>query len=180
MRIPLRRLSLGVKNSILPDSQDHHPAWSQRWFNEAWPLPKYGTTYHECVKRLGEFPNVRSVVVHFDRHAGFDGDKDILQDPDFQRLWLRRILNPLNERLSRVSLRHYQNTGDETSEGRTLSEIKVPAAEPRTQTPILKSTLSGLTSLRMSVKHPEIRGVSGDNPRSIHRVCATNAVPHNY
>ena len=122
---------------------------------------------------------MRSVVVHFDRHAGFDGDEDILQGPDFQRLWLRRILSPLDERLSRVSLRHYENTGDETSEDRTLNGTKIPAVEPRTQTPILKSTLSSLTSLRMSVKHVEIGGVSGDNPQSIHRVCATNAAPHN-
>lgn len=117
---------------------------------------------------------MRSVVVHFDRHAGIDGDEDILQGPDFQRLWLRRILSPLDERLSRVSLRHYENTGDETSE-----DTKIPAVEPRTQTPILKSTLSNLTSLRMSVKHVEISGVSSANPQSIHRVCATNAAPHN-
>jgi hypothetical protein len=122
---------------------------------------------------------VRSVVVHFDRHAGCEGDEDILQDPDFQRFWLRRILSPLNERLSRVSLRHYENTGDETSEGRTLNETNLPTTEPRTQTPILKSTLSGLTSLRMNVKHPEILDEGGDNPQPIHRVCTTNPAPHN-
>ena len=89
---------------------------------------------------------MRSVVVHFDRHSGYDDDKDVLQDPGYQRLWLERILNPLNERLSKVSLRHFQNLGDETPEGRTLSGTMVPAVEPRTQTPILRSTLSSLTS----------------------------------
>lgn len=104
--------------------------------------------YHECIKCIGDFPNVRSVAVHFDRHAGDDHEEDTLQDPDFQKTWLRRILGPLNGRLTGFAFRHYENTGDKGN-------------SPRPETSILMSTISKMTSLRMSVKHRETSNDSG-------------------
>lgn len=129
---------------------------ARRWFDGSWPRPIFDPLYHECIRRLGELPNVRSVSVNFDRHAGEDDDDDTLQDPDFQRTWLRRILGPLGGRLTGIALRHYENTGDK-------------GTQPRPETPILMKAVSKLTSLRMSVKHRETNGDSGP----IHRVSAS-------
>lgn len=95
--------------------------------------------------------------MHFDRHAGDDQEEDTLQDPDFQRVWLRRILGSLKGRLNEISLRHYENTGDR-------------AAVPRSETPALMNALSHVISLRMSVKHRETNGDAGP----IYRVSSTD------
>jgi hypothetical protein len=116
--------------------------WTDLWHRGTYPVPNYDPRYHECIRRLKEFPNLRSVIVHFDRHAGEDHARDIFQKPDFQKVWLRRILGPLEGRLSSVAFRNYENTGDK-------------GVEPRPETSILHSTLTGLKSLRMSVKHRE-------------------------
>jgi hypothetical protein len=122
--------------------------YSYKWFEGAWPQPTYHPKYHDCIKQLGLFPNVQSLTVHFDRHAGEDGDDNLFQDPDFQRIWLRRILSPLVGCVNELALRHYENTGDKR-------------AHPRSETPELMSTIAGVRSLRMSVKHREASADSG-------------------
>lgn len=122
--------------------------YSYKWFEGAWPQPSYHREYHDCIKQLGLFPNVQGVTVHFDRHAGEDGDDNLFQDPDFQKLWLRRILSPLRGRANELALRNYENTGDK-------------GEQSRSETPELMSTMSGVKSFRMSVKHRETSADSG-------------------
>lgn len=122
--------------------------YSYKWFEGAWPQPTYHREYHDCIRQLGLFPNVHGVTVHFDRHAGEDGDDNLFQDPDYQRLWLRRILSPLGGRVKKLALRHFENTGDK-------------GVQSRSETPELLSTMSGVKSFRLSVKHRETSADSG-------------------
>ena len=122
--------------------------YSYKWFEGAWPQPNYHPEYHDCIKQTVLFPNAQGVTVHFDRHAGGDGDDNLFQDPDFQRIWLRRILSPLRGRINKLALRHYENTGDK-------------GVQPRSETLELMSTLTGVKSFRMSVKHRETSADSG-------------------
>lgn len=92
--------------------------------------------------------------MHFDRHATDDDEEDTFQHPEFQKVWLRRILHPLQGRLDEISIRHYENTGD-------------TATVPRSETPVLMESLSNVKSLRMSVKHRETNPDGGP----IYRVC---------
>jgi hypothetical protein len=121
---------------------------SYKWFAGAWPQPNYHPEYHNCIKQLGLFPNVQGVGMHFDRHAGEDGDDNLFQDPDYQRIWLRCILSPLKGCANELALRNYENTGDK-------------GVRPRSETPELMSTLTGVKSFRMSVKHRETSADSG-------------------
>ena len=104
------------------------------------PTPRFDDAYHECIKRLGEFPNIRSITVHFDRHAGqHRGEYGILQDQKFQRKWLRRILHSIQTKTLNIAVRHYQNHFD--------SKYEVP---------MFIDNIAKMGSLRMSIKHVQI------------------------
>jgi len=62
----------------------HRSTLLSRWYDFEFPTPLYDPVYHECIKRLSEFDNLRATTVYFDRHGAFDG-KNILQGRLFQQ-----------------------------------------------------------------------------------------------
>ena len=68
---------------------DHHPSVANRLYEESMPPPNFHPIFHECIRRLGEFPNIHNITIHFDRHVSHaDYDEDVFQHQDFQRKWL--------------------------------------------------------------------------------------------
>jgi hypothetical protein len=112
-----------------------------KWFDGDFPRPEFDPIYHECINQLGELPNLRSITIHFDRHANGCRPSfgDVLQDSDFQQQWLKRIFCSVNKgsRATEIAVRHYENTPD-------LKEA-----------PLFLESISNVKSLRLSIKHEE-------------------------
>jgi hypothetical protein len=89
---------------------------------------------------------MRSLTVHFDRHAG--DEDDIFQKKDFQRRWLRRIIKSTNEHATKLAVRHYENFWKSSSEA-----------------PLFIENVANVTSLRMSIKHQETSHNAGPTYR---------------
>lgn len=122
---------------------DFHPARVGYWYSGDAPDPKFVSIYHECVERLVEFPNMRSITVHFDRHAsgGHFSRGEIFQESPFQQQWLSKILRSVNHHVTEIAVRHYDNTSEPKNDLVFRDDAKV-------------------TSLRLSIKHEETNRLS--------------------
>lgn len=62
-----------------------HPTRASYWYIGETPEPEFNPMYHECVERLGEFLDVRSIILYFDRYAsgGHASYGEIFQESAF-------------------------------------------------------------------------------------------------
>src|SRR5690242_1810928 len=93
-----------------PAFKDHHPQLASELYRDDWPLPEFAPIYHECIERLGEFPNLQSITVHKDRH---NSNSEPFQDHNFQGVWLQKILKPIKNRLNDIAVRNYHNIAND-------------------------------------------------------------------
>jgi hypothetical protein len=112
-----------------------------KWFDGDFPRPEFDPVYHECINRLGEFPNVRNIAIHFDRHANGCRPSygDVFQDRNFQQQCAKQIFRSFNEgsQATELAIRHYEITLDPNEALLFLNRhVKV-------------------NSLRLSIKHEE-------------------------
>jgi hypothetical protein len=122
---------------------DFHPARARYWYGGYIPELEFDPLYHECVGRLGEFPDVRNITIHFDRHAsrGQSSYGKILQDSAFQREWLSQILRSVNHNATELAVRHYKNSSPPEND-------------------LILEDFAKVTSLRLSIKHEETNRLS--------------------
>ncbi|KAF2446101.1 hypothetical protein P171DRAFT_471720 [Karstenula rhodostoma CBS 690.94] len=131
---------------------DHHPKTGHGLYQDSWPRPKFHRRYLSSIQRLGEFPNVCGLTVHFDRHAAEGAWKeDIFQGNDFQHVVLEKIIEAAKESTSHLAVRHLENP--QLREG---GELDMPR---------LLLQVASASSLRLSVKHAEMHPGAGTTYR---------------
>jgi hypothetical protein len=112
-----------------------------KWFDGNFPCPEFDPVYHECINRFGEFPNVRNITIHFDRHANGCRPSygDVFQDSDFQQQCIKQIFRSVNEgsQATELAVRHYEATLDPN------------------EAPLFLDSHAKVNSLRLSIKHEE-------------------------
>jgi hypothetical protein len=112
-----------------------------KWFDGTFPRPEFDPVYYECIDRIGEFPKVRNITIHFDRHANGCRPSygDVFQDSAFQQHFTKQIFRSVNEgsRATELAVRHYEATLD-------LNEA-----------PLFLYSHAMVNSLRLSIKHEE-------------------------
>jgi len=99
--------------------------------------------WEECFHRLGEFENLRGVVLHFDRHGSAVGyAEDCFQDNWEKSSRMNKTLNMLGSRIKDLSLRHWEDE-------------HFPMKDPLHFLTNI-NYFSTLQSLRMSIVHDQV------------------------
>jgi len=128
---------LKIKEKLTITLQDHHPAFAYWWFDGWWVGPEFSPVYEECTDRLGEFPNLNAITLHFDRHAGNGDDEETFQENNFQKQFQDRIFRSLKKPIDSISIRNFHKWGIDNSAQK------------------LRSHLVSVKSLRLSIAHEE-------------------------
>lgn len=134
---------------LIDSPQDHHPKNGNDLYSESglWPKPRFHPRYISSIQRIGEFPNICGINIHFDRNAAYDELTELFQDYSFQSFWLEEITQVTKETTEHLAVRHLANTQDSRHTYRNM--------------PHFMRQVETASSLRLSVKHGEVHPDSG-------------------
>lgn len=135
---------------LIDSPQDHHPKSGSDLYRESWPEPRFHPRYISSIQRIGEFPNVCGINIHFDRNDAYDELTELFQDSSFQSFWLEKITQATKETTKHLGVRHLANSRH------TYRDLRY-----------FMGQVSTASSLRLSVKHAEVHPDSG----TLYKVC---------
>ena len=126
----------------------------------------------DCLGRLPELENLRSIALVFDRHGGNDGsfdyEEDLLQTRFSRAAWREFLFELEGLNLQELAIRHNQDfpSREELSQRRHTSSTLLSSLEK--EEALRNRILGGLHSLRLSFVHEQIRGESGSTLKVLH------------
>jgi hypothetical protein len=148
---------MGSASMLMIATQDHHPRTGNSLYHDEWPEPKFHPRYTASIQRIGEFPSLSDLTVHFDRHGAANPD-NVFQHLFFQIERLEGIVRSVQENIRHVAVRHYQNPQDPAEGGD--NELNKQLYMPQ-----FLSKVAAASSLRLSVKHAEMHPGTGTTYR---------------
>jgi hypothetical protein len=143
-------------------TQDHHPKIGSDWYHDQWPEPDFHPRYTDSIQRIGEFPNLCGLTVHFDRHGAGDND-DVFQILYFQQEKLEEIMRAAQENIRHLAVRHYPNPQDAIESGYGVFNEKLYLSR-------FLRKVAAASSLRLSVTHAEMHPDAGVTYRVSYRI----------
>jgi hypothetical protein len=154
--------------------QDNDPSWVTAYWGDRlkgyYPDDEMDDSWYDCIGRLTEFINLRSVALIFDRHGGSDDTTDYDNDDVLQSLHDRvarrdLLFRTLGQTIKDLSIRHHQEWTGKVDEADTALHNRI---------------LSGLHSLRMNIVHEQIRGGLGNDIRVCYHYQAQKICTHRH